>query len=77
MRMVFGVLSLLVVVAVIGILAKQQFGSLTGALPATGASSVVSSPVATAQQQSLQLQNQVRKSVADAMQQARPEADEK
>lgn len=77
MRMVFGVLSLLIVVAVIGILAKKQFGSLTGSLPATGSPAVVSSPVATAQQQSLQLQNQVRKSVADAMQQARPEADEK
>ncbi|MEO8121811.1 MAG: hypothetical protein ABI606_21115 [Rhodoferax sp.] len=75
--MVFGVLSLLIVVAVIGILAKKQFGSLTGAFPATGAPAVVSSPVATPQQQSLQLQNHVTKSVVDAMQQVRPEVDEK
>ncbi|MDO8773217.1 MAG: hypothetical protein Q7K57_31840 [Burkholderiaceae bacterium] len=67
MRMVFGVSSLLFVVAVIGVLARKQLGALSG----------VSLPLTTSQQQSQQLQNQVKKSVDDAMQQTRPESDEK
>lgn len=67
MRMIFGVLSLLFVVAVIGVLARKQLGAVSG----------VSSPGTTPQQQSQQLQNQVKKSVEDAMQQARPEPDDK
>ena len=77
MRLVFGVLSLLIVVAVVGVLAKKQLGALSGAgtTPATAAG--VSSPPSTPQQQSQQLQNQVKKSVDAAMQQTRPEADDK
>ena len=67
MRMVFGVLSLLFVVAVIGVLAKKQLGTVLGA----------SSPGTTPQQQSQQLQNQVKKSVEDAMRQTRPEPEDK
>lgn len=67
MRMVFGVLSLLIVVAVIGVLARKQLGAVSG----------VSLPGNTPQQQSQQLQNQVKKSVEDAMQQRRPEGDDK
>ena len=63
MRAVFGILSLLIVVAVIGLLAKRQLGAPTG---------LVGVPAATPQQQSEQLQNQVRKSVDDAMRQTRP-----
>lgn len=77
MRLVFSVLSLLITVAAIGILAKRQFGALSGIVPTTGALASVSSPVIPLPQQSLQLQNQVKKSVEDAMQQARPDADEK
>jgi hypothetical protein len=65
--MVFGVLSLLFVVAVIGVLAKKQLGAVSG----------ISLPATTPQQQSQQLQNQVKKSVEDAMQQTRPEPDDK
>jgi Na+-transporting methylmalonyl-CoA/oxaloacetate decarboxylase gamma subunit len=75
--MVFGVLSLLIVVAVIGTLANSQFRALGGVAPTNGTPAAVSSPVTTPQQQNMQLQNQVKKSVEDAMQQARPEADEK
>lgn len=77
MRLVFGVLSLLIVVAVVGVLAKKQLGALSsaGTTPATAAG--VSSPPSTPQQQNQQLQNQVKKSVEDAMQQTRPEADDK
>jgi hypothetical protein len=77
MRAVFGVLSLLIVVAVIGLLAKKQLVGLSGAGTTAGASLGVSLPVSTPQQQNQQLQNQVKKSVEAAMQQARPEPDEK
>lgn len=77
MRMAFGVLSLLIVVAVLGTLAKNQFRALGGVAPRNGTSAAVFSPVTTPRQQSMQLQNQVKRSVDDAMQQARPEADEK
>lgn len=77
MRMAFGVLSLLIVVAVVGTLAKNQFRALGGVAPTNGTSAAIFSPVTTPQRQSMQLQNQVKRSVDDAMQQARPEADEK
>jgi hypothetical protein len=76
MRIIFGVLSLLLVVLAIGALSKKQLGALTstGAVPA--ASAAGAEPVTTPQQQSQQLQNQVRKSVEDAMQ-ARPLQEDK
>jgi hypothetical protein len=75
--MIFGVLSLLFVAGAIGLLAKKQLGpfSATGMTPVTAA--VVSSPASTLQLQSQQLQNQVKKSVEDAMRQARPESDDR
>jgi Na+-transporting methylmalonyl-CoA/oxaloacetate decarboxylase gamma subunit len=77
MRAVFGVLSLLIVVAVIGLLAKRQLGavSIVNATPETPAG--VNQPAMTPQQRSQQLQSQVKKSVDDAMQQRRPEVDDK
>jgi hypothetical protein len=63
MRAVISILSLLIVVAVIGLLAKRQLGAPVG---------LVGVPAATPQQQSQQLQNQVKKSVDDAMRQTRP-----
>ena len=76
MRIIFGVLSLLLVMLAIGVLNKKQLGALSsmGAVPA--ASAAGAEPVSTPQQQSQQLQNQVRKSVEDAMQ-ARPQQEEK
>jgi hypothetical protein len=77
MKMVFGVLSLLFAVAVIGVLAKKQLRVISGVdiPPATPVD--VSSPIITPQQQSQQLQNQVKKSVEDAMQKPQTEVDDK
>lgn len=77
MRVVFGILSLLIVVTVIGVLAKKQLGALSGARTTPGIPVNVSLPVTTPQQQSQQLQNQVQKSVDDAMKQTRSEVDDK
>ncbi len=75
MRAVFGVLSLLVVVAIIGILAKKQMSTIApvGA-PATGttAPDTMATPTGTPQQQVQQFQQAVQ----GTMQQARPTTDE-
>lgn len=78
MRVVFGVLSLLVVVAVVGFLAKKQLGSasLPVAVPQSAGAPVA--PLgATPAQQSQQLQQQVKKDVEALMQQARPMPEDK
>ena len=74
MRIVFGVLSLLVVLAIVGILAKKQLGA---AAPVTGPRTVaepgmMAPPTGTPQQQVQQFQQAVQ----DA-QQARPVDDTK
>jgi hypothetical protein len=71
MRIVFGALGLLIVVAIVGILAKNQ---LTSAPRATGAAgSGVAAPAGTPKQQV----DQVKQSVENALQQARPVDDTK
>lgn len=65
MRAIFSVVGLLLVVAVVGLIAKKQMGSVAGA------------PAASPQQQSQQIQQQVKQSVEAAMQQARPMPDDK
>lgn len=77
MRVFFGVLSLLFAVTVIGLLAKKQLGDLSGGGTTAKTPADASLPVTTPQQESQQLQNQVKKSVDDAMQHARPELDDK
>jgi hypothetical protein len=77
MRLVFGVLSLLFVAGAVGLLAKMQLGPFSATAMTPAASAVVSSPASTVQLQSQQLQNQVKKSVEDAMRQARPESDDR
>ena len=73
MRIVFGVLSLLVVVAIIGILAKKQLGAVAPvAAPATSAPGTVVAPSGTPQQQV----QQVQQAVQGAIQQPRPMPDE-
>jgi type II secretory pathway pseudopilin PulG len=75
MRIVFTMLSLLVVVAVIGILAKKQLGSIApvSAPAASAAPSGMAAPSGTPQQQV----QQFRQAAENAMQQARPMPDEK
>ena len=75
MRIVFGVLSLLVVVAVIGILAKKQLGAVApvAAHATAGAPAGMAAPTGTPQQQV----QQFRQAAEGAMQQARPMPDDK
>jgi Na+-transporting methylmalonyl-CoA/oxaloacetate decarboxylase gamma subunit len=72
MRIVFGVLSLLIVVAIVGVLAKKQLGSPVPASATAPANSGVVVPTGTPQQQV----DQVKKSVENALQQSRPVNDE-
>lgn len=89
MRSVFGVLSLLLVVAVIGFLAKKQMSSVNeiklpdpSAVSAGNPASSVSptNPVSApgnVQQQSQQIQQQFKAAAEAAVQQARPMPDDK
>ena len=75
MRAVFGVLSLLVVMAIVGVLVKKQLGggaAVEQSDPAATPSAVVH-PTGTPQQQV----QQVQKAVEAGMQQARPMPDDK
>ena len=75
MRAVFGVLSLLLVVAVIGLLAKKQMKSVTEIqVPALSASAAAGGNV---QHQSQQIQQQFKAAAEAAVQQARPMPDDK
>lgn len=65
MRALFGIVSLLVVLAIVGVLARKQLGGATAVVPGA-------TPGATPQQQSQQVQQQFKQSVEGAMQQARP-----
>ncbi|MGH8846743.1 MAG: hypothetical protein ACREXG_06480 [Polaromonas sp.] len=75
MRVVLGVLSLLIVLAVVGALAKKQLGALQ-ATPGKVQMPAVS-PDATPQAQSQQMQQQIRQTVESTLQQARPMPDDK
>lgn len=85
MRMIFGVLSLLFVVAVIGFLAKKQFASVnqikvpTVSAPAADGPPALPNvnPSGNVQQQSQQIQQQFKAAAEAAVQQARPMSDEK
>jgi len=79
MRTVFGVLSLLMVVAVIGVLARKQLSAHSSVrLPSVpGTSAPAGSPGATLPQQSQQIQQQIKQSIESTMQQARPEPEDK
>jgi hypothetical protein len=75
MRMVFGVLSLLIVVAVIGVLAKKQLGAAAPVASAvsSGSAETMAPPTGTPAQQV----QQFKQAVEGTMQQARPMPDEK
>ena len=79
MRAIFGVLSLLMVVAVIAVLAKKQLSPAPVKLAPADAGLAVPAPAdgATPQQQSQQIQSQVRQSLETTMQQARPMPEDK
>lgn len=69
MRALFGIVGLLVVLAIVGVLAKKQLGGAASVVPGA-------TPGATPQQQSQQVQQQIKQSVEGAMQQARPMPDD-
>lgn len=71
MRIVFGALSLLIVVAIVAVLAKKQLGAV--AAPASPATTQgVTVPTGTPQQQV----QRVQQSVEDALKQSRPVDDD-
>ena len=80
MRAIFGVLSLLLVLMVVGLLVKKQLASSQQSIPAltlpapalSGAASTPAKPVGTVQEQSLQIQQQYKQAIDAALQQARP-----
>jgi predicted membrane-bound mannosyltransferase len=69
MKAIFSVLGLLVVVAIVGVLAKNQLSA--GSAPRTGAPTEAAVPAGTPKQQ----MQQVEQSVQGVMQQARPMPD--
>jgi hypothetical protein len=73
MRAIFSIVSLLMVLAIVGILVKKQLGSQVVATPpAAGMPAISAIPAgATPQAQSQQVQQQVKQAVEGAMQ-ARP-----
>ena len=81
MRSTLSIVSLLLVLAVVGLLAKSQFGaaskSVAVAPVGSGASLPVTAPDATAQRQSEEIQKQVKQSVEAAMQSPRVVPDDK
>ncbi len=73
----FGLLSLVLALALVGLLAKRQLAGLNPAVPPQGvaAPSGTAAPPATAREQGRQLQQQIRQSL-DAATQPRPLPDE-
>jgi hypothetical protein len=78
MRSIFGIASLLIVLAIVAVLAKNQLGvqGNPSASKAAGIEVPVVSPGATPQQQSQQVQAQFKQSLDGALQQARPMPDD-
>jgi hypothetical protein len=81
MRAIFSILGLLVVVALVGVLAKRQLSDVSNTRIQTqdGAQVLMpkTTPGATPKQQSEQMGQQVKQSIEAAMQQPRPVDDEK
>jgi hypothetical protein len=77
MRAIFGILSLLVVVAVVGTLAKKQLQAVSAVPSMAPSNEPAPAPDVTVQQKSLQIQQQVKKSVEESLQKTRPVPDDK
>lgn len=83
MRPIFGVLGLLIVLAVVGVLAKKQLG-ISSAAPFRMQSPVVAdqavtlpaTPTGATQVQSRQIQQQIKQTLEAVMQQPRPMPDD-
>jgi F0F1-type ATP synthase membrane subunit b/b' len=78
MRIVFGLMGLVVVLAIVGILSKKQLGAVSNIkVPQTTDVPMAVDTNASVKAQSQQIQNQVKQQLENAMQQARPEPQEK
>jgi hypothetical protein len=78
MRIMFGLMGLVVVLAIVGILSKKQLSAVSNIkVPQTTEVPVTVDPNASVKAQSQQIQDQVKQQVENAMQQARPEPQEK
>lgn len=75
MRGLFGVVGLLVTLAIVGVLAKKNLSSVTTVAPPAGMASAPAG--ATVKQQSQLIQQQVQQSVEATVQQARPMPEDK
>ena len=81
MRAVFGILGLLLVLVIVGFVARKQLAATRQAVPALavpaveGAPSLAVNPDASVKAQSQQIQQQYRQALDAAMQQARPGPD--
>ncbi|RYX91986.1 MAG: hypothetical protein EOO28_23935 [Comamonadaceae bacterium] len=79
MRMIFGIASLLVALAIVGIVVKKQLAPTRALTPVTLDGQTAAQPAASAltaqptvRQQSQQMQQQVKQAVEASMQQPRP-----
>jgi hypothetical protein len=79
MRALFGVVGLLIVLAIVGMLAKKQMSSVNEIKVPTvaGATSTSAQPGATVQQQSQNIQQQYKEAAEAAVQQPRTVPDDK
>jgi hypothetical protein len=83
MRAAFGLVGLLVALAIVAVLAKKQLNSVSAiqvpqpAGAATGTAIPPVDPNATVKEQSQQIQQQYKQAVEGALQQARPMPDDK
>lgn len=79
MKAMFGLVGLLLTLAIVGVLVKKQMRGVPGPINTVPAGVVVPSttPGATPQQQSQQIQQQFKQSLDAAMQQTRPMPDDK
>lgn len=81
MKGVFGLIGLLLALAVVGVLVKQQFSATRAVAPALVPAAAPGVPAASAtesvREQSQQVQQQYKQAVEGLMQQPRPMQDEK
>ena len=79
MRGVFGVVGLVVALAIVGVLAKKQLASTQAVVPSlqVPGAAPVPAPTGSVREQSQQVQQQYKQALEAAMQQARPLPDDK
>ena len=79
MRIIFGLISLVIVLAIVNVLAKKQVSAVSDIkVPqVSGAATMVIDPNASVKDQSQQIGQQVKQAVEGAMQQQRPMPDDK